>query len=390
MLRTMRALIFSLAVLASVPGGTAAEDIKVLILENRLSVTIEALRGPTSAGRTGSGGAALRVIRASSLPKGRALQIGSANGVVRVDGRPYRGSAEVRRAAGGKLMVVNDLDIEEYLKGVVPAEIPFDWEEEALKAQAVASRSFAIHQKREAGHRPYHIRATVDGQMYLGMRAERERSTRAVEATEGIVVLYAGEVIPAFFHSSCGGHTEDASVLWGLDEPYLKGVDCDCQEISRYGLWEKRFSAPDVARALRRHGYPVHDIDSVAAGEVTSAGRVKNVVFGQPGRRTSVPAEALRAALGYSQVPSIFFEPELIGREVVLSGRGLGHGVGLCQWGAKVLAQKGFDFTSILAYYYPGTTLGRTDKGREDVLPAVIVQRGRRAISSTVQGESGP
>ena len=318
------------------------------------------------------------------------MRIESVNGVVRVNGRSYRGAVEVRRSAGGKLMVVNDLDIEEYLKGVIPAEIPFDWEEEALKAQAVASRSYALYQKREAGHRPYHIRATVNSQMYLGRGAERDRSTRAVEATEGIVVLYAGEIIPAFYHSSCGGHTEDASVLWGLDEPYLKGVDCDCQEISRYGLWEKRFPAASVARALRRQGYSIRSIDSVAVGEATSAGRVKKVVFGQSGRRTAVPAETLRAALGYSQVPSIFFEPELIDREIVLSGRGLGHGVGLCQWGAKFLAQKGFDFTSILAYYYPGTTLGRTDKGREGVPPVVIAQRGRRPISSIAERETGP
>ena len=77
-----------------------------------------------------------------------------------------------------------------------------------------------------------------------------------------------------------------------------------------------------------------------------------------------MPAETLRAALGYSQVPSIFFEPELMDREIVFSGRGAGHGVGLCQWGAKELARKGFDFKAILAYYYPGTVLARLDAHR--------------------------
>jgi stage II sporulation protein D len=377
MMRAFLPFVLCLVVFSVAVGRTAAENIRVLIVESRQPVTVEAPRGFRSANKPGSGVPASRIIRVSSLPKGRAMRLESMGGVLRVNGRSYRGAVEVRRAAGGKLIVVNDLDIEEYLKGVIPAEVPFDWEEEALKAQAVASRSYALYQKREAGRLPYDIRATVDSQVYLGMRAERERSTRAVEATAGIVVLYAGEIIPAFYHSSCGGHTEDASVLWGLDEPYLKGVDCDCQEISRYGIWEKRFTAASVARALRRQGYPIRDIGSVAIGEMTAAGRVKNVVFGQADRRTSVPAETLRAALGYSQVPSIFFEPELIGGEIVLSGRGLGHGVGLCQWGARFLAQKGFDFTSILAYYYPGTTLGRIEKDRQEVLPEAIVHRGR-------------
>ncbi len=349
------ALMLCLAAPAASPGRTARENIKVLISDKGQSVTVEAPRGFSDA--KGTGRSAKRVIRASSVPKGRVIRLESQNGVIRVNGRSYRGAIEIRRRAGGNLMVVNDLDIEDYLRGVIPAEIPYAWEEEALKAQAVASRSYALYQKREAGLRQYHVRATVDSQVYLGIAAERDRSTRAIEETEGLVVTYAGEIIPAFYHSSCGGHTEDAGLLWGLDAPYLKGVDCDCQEISRYGLWEKRFRAASVAAALRRQGFRISSIGSVEIGEMTPAGRVKSVVFGYGNGRLSVPAETLRAALGYSQVPSIFFEPELSGREIILSGRGLGHGVGLCQWGAKIMAQKGFDFKAILEYYYPSTTL---------------------------------
>ncbi len=348
-------LVLGIAVLG--PAGRAAgEDIRVLIADSRQSVTVEVSR---DAGRTKAGGTEKRVIRSAAVPNGRAVRLVSKDGIVRVNGRAYRGAVEVRRKAGGKLMVINDVDIEDYLKGVIPAEIPFDWETEAVKAQAVASRSYALYQKGEAGRRPYHIRATVDSQVYLGKSAERDLSTQAVESTAGMVVTYEGHVIPAFFHSSCGGHTEDAAVLWGLDAPYLKGVDCDCPEISRYGVWEKRFTAATVAGALRRQGYRISGIRGVEIGELTAAGRVKDVVFSHAGGRTSVPSEALRAALGYSEIPSIFFEPELIGGEVVFSGRGLGHGVGLCQWGAKMLALKGFDFKAILAYYYPGTEVVR-------------------------------
>ena len=348
--------VLCLAALAAAPTRAAGEDIRVLIADNRQMVTIEASRGFTG-DAAGTGSPARRVIRAASVPRGRVSRFVSRTGVLRVNGRSYRGTVELRRKAGGKLMVVNDLDIEDYLKGVIPAEIPFDWEEEALKAQAVASRSYALYQKRKAGNRPYHVLATVDSQMYLGKSAERGPSSRAVESTRGLVVTYAGEIIPAFYHASCGGHTEDAAALWGLDEPYLKGVDCDCQEISRYGLWERRFRLPVVEAALRRHGYRISGITGVEIGAMTAAGRVKNVVFLHAGGRTSVPSEALRAALGYSRIPSIFFEPELAGGELVFSGRGLGHGVGLCQWGAKTLARRGFDFRAILEYYYPGTTV---------------------------------
>ena len=209
------------------------------------------------------------------------------------------------------------------------------------------------------GVRPYHILATVDSQMYLGKLGEHPRASRAVGETRGMIITYRGEVISAFYHASCGGHTEDALALWGVDEPYLKGVDCDCQNISKYGSWEKRVAMAGVIRALRREGYRLSGIGSVQMGDVTPAGRVKNVIFHHSGKTTSVPAETVRAALGYSTIPSIFFEPELMDQEVVFSGRGLGHGVGLCQWGAKEMARNGADYKAILAYYYPGTVLTR-------------------------------
>jgi stage II sporulation protein D len=286
-------------------------------------------------------------------------RVRSLRGTLSVNGRPYRGTAEVRKRRNGRLQVINELDIEDYLKGVIAAEVPSDWEMEALKAQAVASRTYALYQKRESGKRSYHIRDTVDSQVYLGFKGERARAVRAVEETKGEVVLYDGNLAAAFYHASCGGHTEDALVLWGIDEPYLKGVDCDCQRISAYGLWEKRFSIVAVMTALRREGYRIDAVRSVESGMITPGGRVMNVLFRSRRGTLSVPSEVFRSALGYSRVPSIFFEPELIDEEVVFSGRGLGHGVGLCQWGAREMAQRGYDYRAILRHYYPGTSIGR-------------------------------
>jgi stage II sporulation protein D len=345
-----------LAVMSS-SASVASENIRVLIGEGLTSITLQSSAGLLVEGAPRKQTEKKLTVHAISVHG--PMRIRSRGGSLQMNGKAYRGTIEIRKKRSGTLLVINDLDLESYLLGVVAAEIPADWEMESLKAQAVASRTYALYQKQNAGRRPYHILATVDSQMYLGKRGERERAAQAVEVTRGMVITYQGQVIPAFYHASCGGHTEDALELWGIDEPYLKGVDCDCQNISKYGSWEKRVTMAGMIRALRREGYRLGDIGSVEIGTLTAAGRVKNVLFRHAGGTTSVPAETLRATLGYSSLPSIFFEPEIIDREVVLSGRGLGHGVGLCQWGAREMARTGAGFQAILAYYYPGTAISR-------------------------------
>ena len=335
-----------------------AENIRVAIADNQRSVTLQTAAGLQIEGSPGHRQEKAVTFRPADMGR-QPVRVSSSGEQVKVNGKAYRGTIEIRKKKNGTLLVVNDLDLEAYLLGVVAAETPADWEMEVLKAQAVASRTYALYQKQNAGRRPYHILATVDSQMYLGKRGERQRAAQAVKETRGMIITFHGEVIPAFYHASCGGHTEDALVLWGIDEPYLKGVDCDCQNISTYGSWEKRVTMAGIIRALGREGYRLGEVNSVEIGTLTAAGRVKNVLFRHAGGTTSVPAETLRATLGYSSLPSIFFEPEIIGREVVLSGRGLGHGVGLCQWGAKEMARTGADYQAILAYYYPGTALAR-------------------------------
>jgi len=335
-----------------------AENIRVAIADNQRLVTLQTPAGLRIGGSPGHRQEKSVTFRAADIGR-QPVRVSASGEQVEVNGKAYRGSIEIRKKGNGKLLVINDLDLESYLLGVVAAEIPADWEMEVLKAQAGASRTYALYQKQNAGKRPYHILSTVDSQMYLGKRGERQRAAQAVKETRGMIITYRGEVIPAFYHASCGGHTEDALVLWNIDEPYLKGVDCDCQNISTYGTWEKRVTMAGIIRALGREGYRLGEINSVEIGTLTAAGRVKNVLFHHTGGTTSVPAETLRATLGYSSLPSIFFEPEIIGREFVLSGRGLGHGVGLCQWGAKEMARTGADYQTILAHYYPGTVLGR-------------------------------
>jgi stage II sporulation protein D len=361
----MRFLLSSIGCIAfclfsSVTVADASENIRVAIADNRKTVVLKSSVGLVMEG-VRSGHVGKKMIFGAGSAGNKPVRVRSDDGSVQVNGRSYRGTVEVRKRRNGSLLVVNDLDIEDYLLGVVAEEMPYDWEPEALKAQAVVARTFALYQKRSAGKRPYHVLATVNGQVYSGRRGERPEAVRAVQETKGLVLTYDGEVVPAFFHSSCGGHTEDASELWGIDAPYLKGVDCDCQRISKYGVWERRIGLSSILSALRRRGYRLGVISDVKTGSITGAGRVREVEIIHDGGKVSVPAETLRQAVGYEDIPSVFFETSVSGRDVIFSGRGRGHGVGLCQWGAKNMAGGGYDYRTILQHYYPGTVLGSND-----------------------------
>lgn len=350
-------LISCAAVCLFFADAAASENIRVAISENLKTVTLKSSAGLIVSGaQSGNGEKKTMTFGPASLGGGP-VRVRSAGALTQVNGKGYRGWVELRKKRNGRILVINDLDIEDYLQGVIASEVPFDWEFETLKAQAVAARTYALYQKREAGNRSYHILATVSSQVYNGSNGERSNAVQAVRDTKGLVIVYRGELIPAFFHSSCGGHTEDASKLWDIDAPYLKGVDCECQEIIKDGLWEKRIGISVVARALKKIGYGILSIENLGIENITPAGRVKRVSVRSEGKTVLVPGEALRAALGNTVIPSVFFELELWGNEAVFSGRGRGHGVGLCQWGAKEMAQRGYDFKAILAHYYPGTSI---------------------------------
>jgi len=334
----------------------ASENIRVVLEGNRKSVVIKSSSGFIAEGSSIDPDQRKLSFKASSAVS-RPVRFRSSSGFIQVNGRSYRGWVEIRKKRNGMLMVINDLDIEDYLRGVLASEIPPGWKYEALKAQAVAARTYALYQKKTAGRRPYDIVATVNSQVYAGSEAERPREARAVEDTKGLVIVYRGEIIPAFFHSSCGGQTENAATLWGIDAPYLKGVDCECQQISQYGLWEKRISTTQIIKALRKQGFAINDILGMSIRGITPAGRVKEVAIRSSRGEFLIPAESLRAAIGNTLVPSVFFELELDGNEAVFSGRGSGHGVGLCQWGAEEMAERGYDFKAILSHYYPGTNI---------------------------------
>ncbi len=266
------------------------------------------------------------------------------------------GLVQVLRRGKG-LLVINLVDLEEYVKGVVPSEVNSTWHMEMLKAQAIAARTYALYHHMLSVARDYDVVASIHDQVYRGRRGIDARITQAVESTRGVVITHDGAPIYAAFSSTAAGVTEDAMVVWSKDLPYLKGVECPFDLNSPYYQWKASFRVDELEKNLRQQGFMVGTITMISPQTYSRARRVATLRVVHSKGELIVRGEVLRKAVGYTVVPSTQFTVELVGQEVVLSGYGAGHAVGLCQWGAKELADLGYSFSSILRYYYPGTQL---------------------------------
>ncbi len=275
---------------------------------------------------------------------------------ISVERRSYAGMVRVKKKKGG-LWIINEVDVEEYLKGVVPAEMASEWELEALKVQAIISRTYALYQREAHRRRDFDLTATVLSQVYHGGEAEDPRASLAIAETKGMVLTYGGRPALTFFHSTSAGPTEDAQERWNIDLPYLKGVDCPLDRDSPYYQWKRTISLQKMEMAIRRSGHPVAAITALAPLQWSRAGRILTLQVRHSGGDLTLKAEDLRAALGYKFLPSTRFTIDSFGAEIEISGMGYGHGVGLCQWGAKVMAERGLKAGEILLYYYPGVIL---------------------------------
>ncbi|MBH0196827.1 MAG: SpoIID/LytB domain-containing protein [Nitrospira sp.] len=266
------------------------------------------------------------------------------------------GSLQIVRRGKG-LQVVNLVDLEEYVKGVVPSEVNSAWHPEMLKVQAVAARTYALYQHMLSASREYDVAASIQDQVYRGRHGLDARVEQAVESTRGLVITYLGAPIYAAFSSTAAGITEDAMVVWSKDLPYLKGVECPFDLESPYYQWKASFRVDVLEKNLRQLGFPVGTIATLTPLSRSRAGRVATLRILHSQGELILRGEEFRKAVGYTVVPSTQFTIESFGQDIVLTGYGAGHAVGLCQWGAKELAELGYSFPSILRYYYPGTEL---------------------------------
>jgi stage II sporulation protein D len=289
--------------------------------------------------------------RSAWKPNGTVLSSGDAGREVSVSGLVHL----MRRGNG--FLVMNRVDLEEYVKGVVPAEVSSTWHPEMLKAQAVAARTYALYQQMLSAAREYDVVATMQDQVYRGKQGIDAGILRAVEETRGLVVTYQDAPIYAAFSSTAAGLTEDAMTVWSKEYPYLKGVECPFDLASPYYQWKSSFKIDTLEQSLRQQGFSVGTIATIASLSHSRGGRVAKLRILHSGGELILRGEELRKAVGYTIIPSTQFAIESIGQDVVLSGFGAGHAVGLCQWGAKELAELGYSFATILRYYYPGTEL---------------------------------
>ncbi len=307
----------------------------------------------------------------------------SAGDVVTVDGMTYRGTALIQPGEAGRVTVVNTLALEAYLLGVVPHELGErpESEIEAVKAQAVAARTYAIRHLGARGG-PFDFFATVADQVYRGLAGEEEVAWRAVEETRGEIVTYRGEAILAYYHSTCGGRTANVEEVWvGRDPvPYLRSVSdvtadgAYCDSSNRY-RWSESWTRSELLAALGRGlaehaGWRVGSPRRVRRLEIeerTSSGRVARLVVETDDGRFTIRGDSARWVLRPEPdriLNSSRFELDgrVQGGEIVsltAEGGGWGHGVGMCQMGAIGRARAGQSYREILRTYYQGTDIVR-------------------------------
>jgi stage II sporulation protein D len=277
---------------------------------------------------------------------------------IQVNGKKYHGNMEISPVDKG-LLVVNELPLEDYLVGLINCEISSQWPMEAIKAQAVVARSYAVYQKEMRKNAIYDLESTVMDQVYEGCEIEDSRAGRGVKETAGEVLTYKGNVIQAFYHSNCGGHTESSENVWGFSLPYMQGVDCSYCLATPSAKWEQTIPLNKIESLLKGNGYQVAGLLEIRTGKKNRSGRVTDLILISAKGRLTISAVNFRKIIGYTVIKSTNFEARIAGDDAVFTGIGYGHGVGLCQWGAKQRAGDGFDYREILSYYYPGTRLGR-------------------------------
>ncbi|MFQ5897889.1 MAG: SpoIID/LytB domain-containing protein [Candidatus Methylomirabilia bacterium] len=276
---------------------------------------------------------------------------------LRINGHLYPGILEVLRNGNG-LTVVNELPLDAYLVGVLAAEAADDWPVEALKAQAIAARTFALYHRRLNAAKPFHLVASTAHQRYAGSVPASSPLWLAVKETAGEVLRWEGQLFPAFYHADSGGHTEDPRKVFDAPNmPALKPVRSDFSAGAPHYAWSLGVPLSELAGVLRKGGISVGRILRLEVLERSRSLRVlRMAVHGTRGRAT-VRGVDLRRLLGARVLKSTLFVVSVDGAYARFTGRGYGHGVGLSQWGAKGMAEQGYGYREILRFYYPGSIL---------------------------------
>lgn len=333
----------------------------------------------------------------------------TSNSILYYNEKPYRGAIRLKRFESSDLTIINYLDLEEYLYGVVPREMPADWDLEALKAQAIAARNFAVMHSGDYESIGFDLTNDINSQVYGGVEGENLKSNQAVNETKGLILKYDDYIAATYYHSNSGGQTESVENVWQSEVPYLKGITDEYSENVKNSLWEKTYTLSQISLQLNNAGYDVGRIYDVEPVSISENNRILELLF--KGTKDDVILEKgeTRKIFGYFDIKSMWFDVQK-GNEVrivnskkyytdgitsqkiitasgvkdlssyqaydiyngesvtslkttisniTFKGRGFGHGIGMSQWGAKVMAERGHSYEDILLHYYSGTYLDR-------------------------------
>lgn len=270
------------------------------------------------------------------------------DGLLSYNGRVYRGAIwlkPVRAGAETSFHAINLVDLEDYLLSVVPSEMPTSWHIEAVKAQSIAARSYAVANYWKNERDNYDVKDTTDDQVYLGVESETATGNQACDETAGVVLKHNQKVISAFFHSTSGGATEVGENVWGKEIPYVQSV-ADYDDSSPHFAWQRRFA---VSQAEKAFGLKTGSLLSIQPFWKVASNRVKQAAVVSLDSTTIVTGERLRQLF---KLPSSIFNVSFEDNNYIFAGRGFGHGLGMSQYGAKTLAESGYNAAQILSYYY--------------------------------------
>ncbi|MCZ7644128.1 MAG: SpoIID/LytB domain-containing protein [Planctomycetota bacterium] len=366
------------------PDALASDEpiIRVAVLKKVHEVRLTSTQGATIRGDDASIGpiqASAGVLLIRDQPAlsingqglGRAVQLeltsSDARAYLMLNGQEVAPKLSVYRdPAAGALTVVAHLPLEDYLCGVLAGEVPYArWHPEALKAQAVASRSYALNQMRARGHDAYDVEADVMSQVFKAGFRDEPALREAAGATRGLVVTCRGQLFPTYFHSTSGGHTEAVETVFTEQAPLppLRGVSSPFSSISPVNAWTARLDKEELRQKLAaapelggRSVGALRGLRFIATPRSPRRAERVEVVHAQGS--FELPANRFRLIAGAGVLRSVWIDRVSdAGSAFEFSGRGFGHGVGMCQYGSQGMAQQGYGYRQILGFYYPGADL---------------------------------
>lgn len=280
------------------------------------------------------------------------------NGLVKINNKTYRGFIEIVNNAPKSFTVVEVLPLDQYIYGIIKHEISHKWPEDAIKAQVVVARTYALKSLGKHGSEGYDLCPTTHCQVYGGYESEDSISNRYVDETQSEILTYNGESISTPYHGLCGGRTEEPRFVWEskVRVPYLQSKRCQfCKNAKRYH-WEASVERLKIESVLSANGFSVGKISNIKVTKRSTSGRVAEIKIVHKGRENiALKGNKFRLMMGADFIRSTNFKIKKNKNTYVFTGTGWGHGVGMCQEGAKVMAERGYTYKKILSFYYPGT-----------------------------------